>query len=148
VKRVVTPLAMLAAWALIAGFGWVYATNAYILERLDADRAREQQRLDRLRAECERLERELTALQADPFFIERLARETLRWACPHETPPGAPLAAGPAAAAAADRVPLAAQSNRAVFATCPDMIPTRDSGSRSIRMADTETPSAESAAMN
>lgn len=78
-KRITWILPMVIAWLLIAGFGWECATNALILKDISARRNREQERLVQMQALRRSLDNEVLAAQADPFYIEKLARDKLRW---------------------------------------------------------------------
>jgi hypothetical protein len=113
-------LAMLAAWLLIAGFGWEYATNVYIIDRLKECQDQAQQHLQQVQDEREMLEREALAIEADPFYAEVLLRGTLRWVRRDETPPSKLFSMeAPTPPQPCPDLPASGGSDRAVFTSRP-----------------------------
>ena len=111
---------MVAAWLLTAGFAWQYATNAYVLERLEGCVEAEQQRLNGALAERKALEREAIAIQGDPFYAELLLRRTLRWVRLDEIAPRLGPAAHQPPLAWSPGAPRPSRgSDRAVFVSLP-----------------------------
>jgi cell division protein FtsB len=74
--------AVLAVMSLYAAFGTDSGLPAW--QRMDADLAGAQVRIERLRDEIADLERNSNALESDPFAIEAAIREDLRLAQPGE----------------------------------------------------------------
>jgi cell division protein FtsB len=83
-RRRATLLSVLGVLAIVGGlFAFVYPTSTYLRQRAELGKATE--RLERLKAETARLERESEKLRGDAE-VERLAREQYGLVRPGETP--------------------------------------------------------------
>jgi cell division protein FtsB len=83
-RRRATLLTVLGVLAIVGGlFAFVYPTSTFLRQRAEIGKATE--RLERLKAETARLERESKKLRGDAE-VERLAREQYGLVRPGETP--------------------------------------------------------------
>ena len=146
-KKLPELLAMIIAWLLIAGFAWVYTTNQYMLEKLDAGRAQHREHLQQVHNELNALEQELVALEADPFYIELLARNRLRWNRPGEIDTAHLPDRAPSSARARGAEGLSPERH-AVFYYPPTHPPRNPDGTPVTRLADSEGPTAAPGRVN